>query len=90
MILNNFFFYAPPHNEENEEDSIIWYIAVVRDYQSQKTKYVDDTGSICDSKSQAKSFDTKGEADYYSYEHCPEGWAHFVAALKKSDISRLR
>lgn len=84
--LKEFFFYAPPHNEENEEDSTIGYIAAVRDYRTQKTKYIDDTGSICDNKSQAKAFDTKGEADYYSYEHCPEGWTHFVVALKKSDI----
>lgn len=84
--LKEFFFYAPPHNEDNEEDSIIGYVAAVRDYQTQKTKYVDDKCNICDSKSQAKVFDTKGKADYYSYEHCPEGWTHFVVALKKSDI----
>lgn len=84
--LKEFFFYAPPHNEENEEDSIIGYIAAVRDYQTQKTKYVDDNGNVCNSKSQAKVFDTKGKADNYSYDHCPEGWTHFVVALKKSDI----
>ena len=84
--LKEYFFYAPPHNEEDEEDTIIGYIAAVRDYQTQKTKYVDDEGKVCNSKSQAKVFDTKGKADNYSYEHCPEGWTHFVVALKKSDI----
>jgi hypothetical protein len=84
--LKEFFYYVPPHNEEDEEDSIIGYIAAVRDYQTQKTKYVDDDGNVCDSKPQAKVFDTKGKADYYSDEHCPEGWTHFVVALKKSDI----
>lgn len=84
--LKEYFFYAPPHNEEDEEYTIIGYIAAVRDYQTQKTKYVDDEGKVCNSKSQAKVFDTKGKADNYSYEHCPEGWTHFVVALKKSDI----
>lgn len=84
--LKEYFFYAPPHNEEDEEDTIIGYIAAVRDYQTQKTKYVDDEGKVCNSKSQAKVFDTKGKADNYSYEHCPEGWTHFVVALKKGDI----
>ena len=84
--LKEFFFYAPPHHEEGEEDTIIGYIAAVRDYQTQKTKYIDDEGNVCNSKSQAKVFDNKGKADYYSYEHCPEGWTHFVVALKKSDI----
>ena len=84
--LKEFFFYAPPHHEEDEEDIIIGYVAAVRDYQTQKTKYVDDGGNVCNNKPQAKVFDTKGKADYYSYEHCPEGWAHFVVALKKSDI----
>jgi hypothetical protein len=83
--LKEYFFYAPPHNEDDEEDSIIGYIAAVRDYQTQKTKYVDDDGNVCNSKSQAKVFDTKGKADNYSYDHCPEGWTHFVVALKKSD-----
>ena len=81
-----YFFYAPPHHEEDEEDTIIGYIAAVRDYQTQKTKYVDDEGNVCNNKSQAKVFDTRGKADYYSYEHCPEGWTHFVVAVKKSDI----
>ena len=85
--LKEHFFYAPPHNEEDEEDdTIIGYIAAVRDYQTQKTKYVDDEGNVCNNKSQAKVFDTKGKADYYSYEHCPEGWTHFVVAVRKSDI----
>lgn len=84
--LKEYFFYAPPHNEEDEADIIIGYVAAVRDYQTQKTKYVDDEGKVCNSKSQAKVFDTKGKADNYSYEHCPEGWTHFVVALKKSDI----
>lgn len=84
--LKEYFFYAPPHHEEDEEDTIIGYIAAVRDYQTQKTKYVDDDGNVCNSKSQAKVFDTKGKADNYSYDHCPEGWTHFVVALKKSDI----
>lgn len=85
--LKEFFFYAPPYDEENEEkDTIIGYIAAVRDYQTQKTKYVDDNGNVCNSKSQAKAFDTKEKADYYSYKHCPEGWTHFVVALKNSDI----
>lgn len=84
--LLEFFFYAPPHHEEDEEDTIIGYVAAVRDYQVQKTKYIDDDGNVCNSKSQAKVFDTKGKADYYSYEHCPEGWTHFVVPLKKSDI----
>ena len=83
--LKEYFFYAPPHNEEDEAD-IIGYVAAVRDYQTQKTKYVDDDGNVCNSKTQAKVFDTKGKADNYSYEHCPEGWTHFVVALKKSDI----
>lgn len=83
--LKEYFFYAPPHNEEDEADIIIGYVAAVRDYQTQKTKYVDDEGKVCNSKSQAKVFDTKGKADNYSYEHCPEGWTHFVVALKKSD-----
>ena len=84
--LKEYFFYAPPHHEEDEDNTIIGYIAAVRDYQTQKTKYVDDEGKVCNSKSQAKVFDTKGKADNYSYEHCPEGWTHFVVALKKSDI----
>lgn len=84
--LKEHFFYAPPHHEEDEEDNIIGYIAAIRDYQTQKMKYIDDDGNICNNKSQAKIFDTKGKADYYSYEHCPEGWTHFVAALKKSDV----
>lgn len=85
--LKEHFFYAPPHNEEDEEDdTIIGYIAAVRDYQTQKTKYVDDEGNVCNNKSQAKVFDIKGKADNYSYEHCPEGWTHFVVAVKKSDI----
>lgn len=84
--LKEYFFYAPPHHEEDEDNIIIGYIAAVRDYQTQKTKYVDDEGKVCNSKSQAKVFDTKGKADNYSYEHCPEGWTHFVVALKKSDI----
>lgn len=84
--LKEHFFYAPPHHEEDEEDIIIGYIAAVRDYQTQKTKYVDDEGKVCSNKSQAKVFDIKGKADNYSYEHCPEGWTHFVVALKKSDI----
>ena len=84
--LKEHFFYAPPHHEEDEDDTIIGYIAAVRDYQTQKTKYVDDEGNVCNSKSQAKVFDTKGKADNYSYEHCPEGWTHFVVAVKKSDI----
>ena len=84
--LKEHFFYAPPHHEEDEEDNIIGYIAVVRDYQTQKTKYIDDDGNVCNNKSQAKIFDTKGKADYYSYEYCPEGWTHFVAILKKSDV----
>lgn len=85
--LKEHFFYAPPHHEEDEEDdTIIGYIAAVRDYQTQKTKYVDDEGNVCNNKSQAKVFDIKGKADNYSYEHCPEGWTHFVVALKKSDI----
>lgn len=84
--LKEYFFYATPHHEEDEEDTIIGYIAAVRDYQTQKTKYVDDDGNVCNSKSQAKVFDTKGKADNYSYDHCPEGWTHFVVALKKSDI----
>lgn len=85
--LKEYFFYAPPHHEEDEEDdTIIGYIAAVRDYQTQKTKYVDDAGNVCNNKSQAKVFDIKGKADNYSYEHCPEGWTHFVVALKKSDI----
>ena len=84
--LKEHFFYAPPHHEEDEEDNIIGYIAAVRDYQTHKTKYIDDDGNVCSSKSQAKVFDTKGKADYYSYEYCPEGWTHFVAALKKSEV----
>ena len=84
--LKEHFFYAPPHHEEDEEDNIIGYIAVVRDYQTQKTKYIDDDGNVCNNKSKAKVFDTKGKADYYSYEHCPKGWTHFVAILKKSDV----
>lgn len=84
--LKEYFFYAPPRNDEDVEDAIIGYIAAVRDYQTQKTKYVDDDGNVCNSKSQAKVFDTKGKADNYSYDHCPEGWTHFVVALKKSDI----
>ena len=85
--LKEHFFYAPPHNEEDEEDdTIVGYIAAVRDYQTQKTKYVDDEGNVCNNKSQAKVFDIKGKADNYSYEHCPEGWTHFVVAVKKSDI----
>lgn len=84
--LKEYFFYAPPHNEEDEADIIIGYVAAVRDYQTQKTKYVDDDGNVCNSKTQAKVFDTKLKADNYSYEHCPEGWTHFVVALKKSDI----
>lgn len=85
--LKEYFFYAPPRPEEDEDkDTIIGYIAAVRDYQTQKTKYVDDDGNVCNSKSQAKVFDTKGKADNYSYDHCPEGWTHFVVALKKSDI----
>lgn len=84
--LKEHFFYAPPHHEEDEEDIIIGYIAAVRDYQTQKTKYVDDEGNVCNNKSQAKVFDIKGKADNYSYEHCPEGWTHFVVAVKKSDI----
>ena len=84
--LKEHFFYAPPHHEEDEDDTIIGYIAAVRDYQTQKTKYVDDEGNVCNSKSQAKVFDIKGKADNYSYEHCPEGWTHFVVAVKKSDI----
>ena len=84
--LKEYFFYAPPHHEEDEEDNIIGYIAAVRDYQTRKTKYINEDGNICNSKSQAKVFDTKGKADYYSYEHCPEGWTHFVATLKKSDV----
>ena len=84
--LKEHFFYAPPHHEEDEEDNIIGYIAVVRDYQTRKTKYIDDDGNVCNNKSQAKIFDTKGKADYYSYEYCPEGWTHFVATLKKSDV----
>lgn len=84
--LKEHFFYAPPHREEDEEDIIIGYIAAVRDYQTQKTKYVDDEGNVCNNKSQAKVFDIKGKADNYSYEHCPEGWTHFVVAVKKSDI----
>ena len=85
--LKEHFFYAPPHHEEDEEDdTIIGYIAAVRDYQTQKTKYVDDEGNVCNNKSQAKVFDIKGKADNYSYEHCPEGWTHFVVVLKKSDI----
>lgn len=85
--LKEYFFYAPPRPEEDEDkDTIIGYIAAVRDYQTQKTKYVDDDGNVCNSKSQAKVFDTKGKADNYSYEHCPEGWTHFVVALKKSGI----
>ena len=84
--LKEYFFYAPPHNEEDEADIIIGYVAAVRDYQTQKTKYVDDDGNVCNSKTQAKVFDTKVKADNYSYEHCPEGWTHFVVALKKSDI----
>lgn len=85
--LKEHFFYAPPHHEEDEEDdTIIGYIAAVRDYQTQKTKYVDDEGNVCNNKSQAKVFDIKGKADNYSYEHCPEGWTHFVVAVKKSDI----
>ena len=51
--LKEHFFYAPPHHEEDEEDdTIIGYIAAVRDYQTQKTKYVDDEGKVCNSKSQ--------------------------------------
>ena len=84
--LKEFFFYAPPHHEEDEEDNIIGYIAAIRDYQTRKTKYIDDDGNVCNNKSKAKVFDTKGKADYYSYEHCPEGWTHFVATLKKSDV----
>ena len=84
--LKEHFFYAPPHHEEDEEDNIIGYIAAIRDYQTRKTKYIDDDGNVCSNKSQAKIFDTKGKADYYSYEHCPEGWIHFVATLKKSDV----
>ena len=86
-LLKEFFFYAPPHDEEDEnKDTIIGYIAAVRDYQTKKIKYIDDNGDVCDSKSQAKAFDAKGKADYYSYKHCPEGWTHFVVALKISDI----
>ena len=84
--LKEYFFYAPPHHEEDEEDNIIGYIAAVRDYQTRKTKYINEDGNICNSKSQAKVFDTKGKADYYSYEYCPKGWTHFVATLKKSDV----
>ena len=84
--LKEYFFYAPPHHEEDEEDTIIGYIAAVRDYQTRKTKYIDEDGNICNGKSQAKVFDTKGKADYYSYEHCPEGWTHFIITLKKSDV----
>ena len=84
--LKEHFFYATPHHEEDEEDNIIGYIAAIRDYQTRKTKYIDDDGNICNNKSKAKIFDTKGKADYYSYEHCPEGWTHFVATLKKSDV----
>ena len=47
-----YFFYAPPHHEEDEDNTIIGYIAAVRDYQTQKTKYVDDEGKVCNSKSQ--------------------------------------
>lgn len=84
--LKEHFFYAPPHHEEDEEDNIIGYIAAVSDYQTHKTKYIDDDGNVCNNKSKAKVFDTKGKADYYSYEHCPEGWTHFVTTLKKSDV----
>lgn len=76
--LKEHFFYAPPHHEEDEEDTIIGYIAAARDYQTHKTKYIDEDGELSCNSSGAKLFNTEDEAIEYADENKPIDWVSFA------------